>query len=165
MCTLRPSKHKVTSHCELSKNVTAHWNWNFPFNTSSIESYSYMLRSSPPPPPPTPFSIHLFILLAIWAWRNESICIERTGGCETPAHVWIAALRAGKISKVRTIQTAGGAGIWADIKRWLCVGFSAVLQRKNVNPVSVRLRIINSKTSERSTTNTNKKKDGKKRGV
>ena len=73
--------------------------------------------------------------------------------------VSIAALRAdGKISKVRTIQTAGGAGIWADIKRRLCVGFSAVLRWKNVNPVSVGVRIINSRTSERSTTN--KQKEG-----
>lgn len=66
-------------------NLTTQRTRRFPFNASPIESCSHILRSFLPF---FFFSFRLlfnssFILLAIWASRNESICIERTGGCES----------------------------------------------------------------------------------
>lgn len=141
MCTLGPSIHKATPRCalfaiakECNHTLTQKFSfqdvtyWVLLTHPKIISSLSLL----------SPFNSS-FILLAIWALGNESICIERTGGCETPASVWIVALRAwekggGGESKVRTIQTAGGAGIWADIKRWLCVGFYCCAPEKECKP-------------------------------
>lgn len=80
--------HPTVNYLPSSKNVTTYWNRNFLTHAKIISS------------PFAPFNSS-FIMLAIWVSRNESICIERTGGCETPACVWIVALRAGKNIKSR----------------------------------------------------------------
>lgn len=147
----QPNKwHPTVNYLPSSENVTTYWNRNVLFNMSCIQCYTFSSSC---------------ILLAIWALRNKSICIERTGGCATSVRIWIVALRAGRKKNIKhkNHEMAGGAGIWADIKRWLCVGFSTVLQRKNVNPVSVRLSIINSRNirSTAQQTQTKRWKGGK----
>lgn len=76
---------KATSHCELFVIITTFWHVNFLFNMSWIESSTCWAHSQ---------HVESFLMLAIRALRNESICIERTGGCETTC-VWIVALKAG----------------------------------------------------------------------
>lgn len=163
MCTLGPSTYKVTSHCELFA-IIKKWNHilkrHFPFNTSCIKSYAHILRSFLPFSPCFNSS---FILLAIWTLRNESICIERTG--------WRACLNRsiknrGKYQKSEAFKQQEEQGFEQILKDDCAWAFSPVLQRKNVNPVSVRRRIINSQKHQNTAQQTQtKRRMGKARRI